>query len=48
MISEDEWNSVVLEGELLDNGMISFANILENGEAEAIRSYIISLANAED
>ena len=48
MVSEDSWNSVVLEGELQDNGMISFANVLENGEVEAIRAYIISRANAED
>lgn len=48
MVTEDSWNSVVLEGELLDNGMISFANVLEDGEAEAIRAYIISRANSED
>jgi PQQ-dependent dehydrogenase (methanol/ethanol family) len=48
MVSEDAWSSVVLEGELQDNGMISFANVLEDGEAEAIRAYIISRANAEN
>jgi PQQ-dependent dehydrogenase (methanol/ethanol family) len=48
MITEESWGAVVLEGELQDNGMISFANVLENGEAEAIRAYIISRANAEN
>lgn len=47
MVSEDDWSSVVLEGELQDNGMISFATVLEDGEAEAIRAYIISRANTD-
>ena len=47
MVTEDSWGAVVLEGELQDNGMISFANVLEDGEAEAIRAYVISRANAE-
>ncbi|MCG8414927.1 MAG: PQQ-dependent dehydrogenase, methanol/ethanol family [Pseudomonadales bacterium] len=47
MVSESDWSSVVLEGELQDNGMISFANVLEDGEAEAIRAYIISRANTD-
>lgn len=48
MVSEETWNAVVLDGELQDNGMISFANVLEDGEAEAIRAYVVSRANAED
>ncbi len=47
MVSETDWSSVVLEGELQDNGMISFANVLGDGEAEAIRAYIISRANTD-
>lgn len=47
MVSEADWSSVVLEGELQDNGMISFANVLADGEAEAIRAYIISRANTD-
>ncbi|GJM12504.1 MAG: alcohol dehydrogenase [Pseudohongiella sp.] len=48
MVSEEAWSEVVLEGALQDNGMISFANVLEDGEAEAIRAYVVSRANAED
>ncbi len=47
MVTEDAWAEVVLEGALQDNGMISFANVLEDGEAEAIRAYIISRANTD-
>jgi len=47
MISEQDWSAVVLEGELQDQGMISFTNVLQDGEAEAIRAYIISRANTD-
>ena len=47
MVSEGDWSEVVLEGALQDNGMISFANVLQDGEAEAIRAYIISRANTD-
>ncbi|MCB1671215.1 MAG: PQQ-dependent dehydrogenase, methanol/ethanol family [Pseudomonadales bacterium] len=47
MISEQDWSAVVLEGELQEQGMISFANVLQDGEAEAIRAYIISRANTD-
>jgi hypothetical protein len=36
---------VVLEGELADAGMVSFASELDDGDAEAIRTYIINQAN---
>ena len=48
MITKESWEGVVLEGELQEEGMISFSNVLEDGEAEAIRSYIISRANLEE
>ncbi|PCJ23365.1 MAG: PQQ-dependent dehydrogenase, methanol/ethanol family [SAR86 cluster bacterium] len=48
MVTEESWSAVVLGGELQDNGMISFANVLDDGEAEAIRAYIISRANTEN
>ena len=47
MINQRSWEAVVLEGELQDEGMVSFSNVLDDGEAEAIRSYIISRANTE-
>ena len=47
MINQQSWEAVVLEGELQDEGMVSFSNVLDDGEAEAIRSYIISRANTE-
>ncbi len=40
------WASVVLGGELSDKGMVSFAPSLEDGDAEALRAYVISQANA--
>jgi alcohol dehydrogenase (cytochrome c)/quinohemoprotein ethanol dehydrogenase len=48
MVTKESWEGVVLEGELQEEGMISFSNVLEDGEAEAIRSYIISRANLEE
>jgi hypothetical protein len=45
LATEDTWNSVVLEGELQDSGMVSFANILGEGDAEAIRAYVITQAS---
>jgi quinohemoprotein ethanol dehydrogenase len=47
MVNQETWEAVVLDGELQDEGMISFSNVLDDGEAEAIRSYIISRANTE-
>jgi PQQ-dependent dehydrogenase (methanol/ethanol family) len=41
----ETWNSVVLEGELQDRGMVSFAEVLEDGDAEAIRAYVITQAS---
>lgn len=43
--SDDTWNAVVLEGELQDSGMVSFAEILGAGDAEAIRAYVITQAS---
>ena len=47
MINQESWEAVVLEGELQEEGMVSFSNVLDDGEAEAIRSYITSRANTE-
>ncbi|MEQ8406752.1 MAG: PQQ-dependent dehydrogenase, methanol/ethanol family [Gammaproteobacteria bacterium] len=43
--SDATWNAVVLEGELQDRGMVSFAEILGAGDAEAIRAYVITQAS---
>jgi mono/diheme cytochrome c family protein len=45
MATQDSWAAVVLEGELSDAGMVSFASELGDGDAEAIRTYIINQAN---
>lgn len=41
----NSWNAVVLGGELEDRGMVAFDEILEQGDSEAIRAYIINQAN---
>ena len=43
--SDATWNAVVLDGELQDRGMVSFAEILGAGDAEAIRAYVITQAS---
>jgi quinohemoprotein ethanol dehydrogenase len=46
MISSNEaFSSVVLGGTLLDNGMASFAEVLSQEDAEAIRAFIVFMAN---
>ena len=39
------WDAVVNGGELADSGMVSFAEILDDTDAEAIRAYVITQAN---
>jgi PQQ-dependent dehydrogenase (methanol/ethanol family) len=41
----DTWNAVVLDGELQDRGMVSFEAVLGEGDAEAIRAYVITQAS---
>lgn len=43
--TDDTWTAVVLDGELRDAGMVSFSEILEDGDAEAIRAFVINQAN---
>ena len=47
ILNADTWSSVVERGELEDNGMVSFAEVLEPDDAEAIRAYVIFRANAD-
>ena len=39
------WRSVVMEGELQERGMVSFAEILSDDDAEAIRAFVARQAN---
>src|SRR5690606_30674861 len=42
---QEAWHAVVIEGELADRGMVSFEESLGEGDAEAIRAFIIRRAN---
>ncbi|MGH9256719.1 MAG: c-type cytochrome, partial [Vicinamibacterales bacterium] len=44
--SSEAWAAVVLKGALAQNGMASFAPVLDASEADAIRAYVIMQANA--
>ena len=44
--SAEAWRFVVLEGGLEQNGMASFAPVLDKDGAEAIRAFVIAQANA--
>jgi alcohol dehydrogenase (cytochrome c)/quinohemoprotein ethanol dehydrogenase len=44
--SAEAWRFVVLEGGLEQNGMASFAPVLDTDRAEAIRAFVIAQANA--
>tara|TARA_R110001599_G_scaffold284899_1_gene487107 strand:+ start:163 stop:330 length:168 start_codon:yes stop_codon:yes gene_type:complete len=41
------WDSVVLGGELVGGGMVSFEGTLEASDPDAVRQYIISRAIAD-
>jgi alcohol dehydrogenase (cytochrome c)/quinohemoprotein ethanol dehydrogenase len=42
----DAWKSIVLGGALEDNGMVSFATVLDEKASEAIRAFVIAQAHA--
>jgi quinohemoprotein ethanol dehydrogenase len=44
-LANDQWFSIVLDGLLRQNGMVSFAKQLSREDAEAIRAYVIFRAN---
>ena len=44
--SAESWNSIVLFGAREDDGMASFAQVLDKDSADAIRAFVISQANA--
>jgi PQQ-dependent dehydrogenase (methanol/ethanol family) len=39
------FNAIVIDGALQNNGMVSFSEFLAPGDANAIRAYVVSLAN---
>ncbi len=41
----DAWRSVVIDGNLAANGMISFSEVLTTDEAESIRAYVVNQAH---
>jgi quinohemoprotein ethanol dehydrogenase len=43
--SPDAFNAIVLGGALQENGMVSFAKVITPQDANAIRSYVVSLSN---
>ncbi len=43
--SPEAFQSIVLDGALLDNGMASFAEVLSETDAEAVRAFIVNQAN---
>ena len=43
----DSWKSIVVDGTLVNNGMVPFANILKYDEVETIRAYVIQRAHDE-
>ena len=42
-----DWNAIVVDGARADKGMVSFKNVLAEGQAEAIYHYIVSQANKD-
>jgi quinohemoprotein ethanol dehydrogenase len=45
--SADAWKLIVLDGAMVRNGMVPFAQYLKPGDVETIRAYIIQCANDE-
>lgn len=43
--SADAWKGAVLDGNLQANGMVSFADVLSEEDAEAIRAYVVQQAH---
>jgi quinohemoprotein ethanol dehydrogenase len=47
LLGSDAWFEVVLGGALQSQGMASFANVLDHRQAAAVRSWVISVAQAD-
>jgi alcohol dehydrogenase (cytochrome c)/quinohemoprotein ethanol dehydrogenase len=46
LATSEAWAAVVLDGQLAQNGMASFAPVISADDADAIRAYVIAQANA--
>ncbi|MEQ8557856.1 MAG: PQQ-dependent dehydrogenase, methanol/ethanol family [Henriciella sp.] len=46
--SEEAWKGVVLDGNLADNGMVSFSDVVTPEDAEAIRAYVVTQAHMKE
>ena len=47
LFDEESWKMVVIDGALKDNGMVSFAPVISEEEAQSIRHYVIMRANED-
>ncbi|MCF8506413.1 MAG: PQQ-dependent dehydrogenase, methanol/ethanol family [Caulobacter sp.] len=47
MTSADAWKGVVIDGDRVENGMVSFARFLTPASAEEVRLYVLSLAHGQ-
>jgi quinohemoprotein ethanol dehydrogenase len=45
--STEAWKSIVLDGSLVNNGMVKFDGILKYDEMETIRAYVVQRAHDE-
>lgn len=45
--SAEAWKGVLIDGNLSDIGMVSFADVLSEADAEAIRAYILAQAHSD-
>jgi mono/diheme cytochrome c family protein len=45
--SADAWKSIVLDGAMVKNGMISFGRHLKTDDVETVRAYIVQRAHDE-
>ena len=45
--TEESWKGVIIDGNLSDIGMVSFADVLSADDVEAIRAYVLNQAHAE-
>jgi len=45
--SAENWQMIVHDGALKDNGMVSFAPVMSKGEIDSIRQYVIARANED-
>ncbi|WP_084420618.1 PQQ-dependent dehydrogenase, methanol/ethanol family [Henriciella litoralis] len=46
--SESAWKGVVIDGNLAENGMVSFADVLTPEDVEAVRAYVVTQAHMNE